>query len=248
MREPYGGRHDRPEGARPGDRGRPRVAVGADPGRRHGSAARGATGRARADAPPLPPVVPVLDFGRMDRHPRRRPLRDALHPHRRPRRVGAGADAGRRVGVAPAAGVRRRRLARPDADRLRGDARGDHRSVGPGPPAPGPPRVDAGAVRFAARRGGCGPGVVAVRAVSDELPPDRRPRGRDDGRRRRLARPARARIRVGRSRRRAVDDDGARVLRGSRRDLGATRAARIARPSAAGARRSCALLTCAMCS
>ena len=67
--------------------------------------------------------------------------------------------------------------------------------------------------------------LVAVRPVPDELPADRPARGRDDRRRRRLARAARARLRVGRARRRAVDDAGARVLRRSRRDLGAARSA-----------------------
>ena len=52
-----------------------------------------------------------------------------LHAHRRPRRVGARADPGGRLGVATAAGLRRRRLARPDAARIRGHARGDHRGV-----------------------------------------------------------------------------------------------------------------------
>ena len=48
-------------------------------------------------------------------------------------------------------GLGRRRLARPDADRLGGDARGHHRGVGPGPPAPGPSRLGAGAVRASSR-------------------------------------------------------------------------------------------------
>ncbi len=87
---------------------------------------------ARAHAAPLPPVLPVLDAGRLDRHARRRPLRDALHAHRRPRRVRARDHPGRRVGVAATAGLRRRPVARPAADRLGGHARRDHRGVGPG--------------------------------------------------------------------------------------------------------------------
>ena len=55
-----------------------------------GPGARGPAPRARADAAPLPAVVRVLDPRRLDRDPRRRPLRDPLHAHRRPRRVGAG--------------------------------------------------------------------------------------------------------------------------------------------------------------
>ena len=42
----------------------------------------------------LSPVVRVLDARRLDRDPRRRPLRHALHPHRRPGRVGPGRDPG----------------------------------------------------------------------------------------------------------------------------------------------------------
>ena len=58
---------------------------------------------ARPHAAPLPAVLRVLHAGRLDRHPRRRPLRHAAHPHRRPRRVGPRHHAARRVGVAPAA-------------------------------------------------------------------------------------------------------------------------------------------------
>ena len=83
---------------------------------------------------PLPPVLPVLDPGRLDRHPRRRPLRHPLHAHRRPGRVGSRAHAGGDLGIAAAARIGRRGVARPDADRLRGNARRDHRGVGPDPP------------------------------------------------------------------------------------------------------------------
>ena len=64
------------------------------------------------------------------------------------------------VGVAPAAGIGRRRLARPDADRLRRHTRGDHRGVGQGAPAPDH--------RASAPSGSktSGPGAEAVRAFS----------------------------------------------------------------------------------
>ena len=73
--------------ARPRARGRPRLARGADPGRRDRARPRGPAARARPHAAPLPAVVPALDARRLDRHARRRSLRDALHAHRRPRRV-----------------------------------------------------------------------------------------------------------------------------------------------------------------
>ena len=67
-----------------------------------GPGARGPAARARADAAPLPAVVRVLDPRRLDRDPRGRPLRDPLHAHRRPGRVGAGGDAVRATGRAAA--------------------------------------------------------------------------------------------------------------------------------------------------
>ena len=97
----------------------------------------------------FPQSFRVLDARRLDRHPRRRPLRHPVHAHRRPRRVGASAHAGRILGVAARAGVGRRRLTRPDADRLGGNARADHRSLGPRPPAPD----------VAARRRRCGSAI-----------------------------------------------------------------------------------------
>ena len=118
---------------------------------------------------------------------------------------------------------------------------------------PRPTHRASAAVRFERVHGGRGggQGALAIRAVSRQLPPDRCPRGRGDRRRRRVARAARARVRVGRPRRRALDDDGAQCCG----DHGGTWERRApaagpasARPSAAGARRSCALPTCAMCS
>ena len=61
---------------------------------------------ARAHPAALPAVVRVLDAGRLDRHARGRPLRDALHAHRRPRGVGAHAHA--RAASRVAAPARRR--------------------------------------------------------------------------------------------------------------------------------------------
>ena len=75
----------------------------------HGPARwRSSCKRARADAAPLPAVVRVLDARRLDRHPRRRPLRHAPHAHRRLRRVGAGAHARAAPGRAGACRARAR--------------------------------------------------------------------------------------------------------------------------------------------
>jgi hypothetical protein len=59
-------------------------------------------------------------------------------------RVGSGADFRGPLGVPTAAGLGRRRVARPHADRLGGRARGDHRGLGKGAPAACPAGVGAG--------------------------------------------------------------------------------------------------------
>ena len=79
----------RPRPARPGARDRPHLARGAHPGRRARPRARGPAPPARPHAAALPAVVRVLDARRLDRDALRRPLRDALHAHRRLRRVAA---------------------------------------------------------------------------------------------------------------------------------------------------------------
>ena len=61
-----------------------------------------------------------------------------LDPHRRPGRVGARDHARRATGRAAGCRLRRRPEPRPDADRLRGHPRGDHRGLGPGPRAARP--------------------------------------------------------------------------------------------------------------
>ena len=120
---------------------------------RHRPAARGAAARARADAAPLPAVVRVLDPGRLDRDPGRRPLRHPLHPHRRPGRVGAGDHAARDLGEPAAAGLGGRALAGPGADRLRGDPRRDRRGLGAGAAAAAIQGLLRGRVRRLPRRG-----------------------------------------------------------------------------------------------
>ena len=82
-----------------------------------------------------------------------RPLRHRLDPHRRPGRVGARAHPDRRLGEPPAAGLGRRSEPRPDADRLRGHPRGDHRGLGARPRAPAAQALGRGRVRFVRDRG-----------------------------------------------------------------------------------------------
>ena len=136
--EPRGpGRFDgvvvaRPRRARPRARGRRRLARRADPGRaRRGPRLEEQLARARPDAALLPAVVRALDARRLDRHARRRALRDAARrtsttsssPCARSRRAATWES--RRL---PGSG------AGPSPDRMllgsRGDPRRHHRGVG----------------------------------------------------------------------------------------------------------------------
>ena len=99
-------------------------------GRGDRAAAGRAAARARPHPAPLPAVLRVRDPRRLDRDPGRRPLRDPGDPHRRPGRVGAGDHPARHLGEPAAAGIGRRPLPGPDADRLRGHPR--RRSPRPG--------------------------------------------------------------------------------------------------------------------
>ncbi len=190
------GRLARPAAAGPGAGGRRRVAGGADPGGRDRPGAGGAASRARADPAPLPPVLRVLDARRLDRDPGRRPLRDPLHPHRRPGRVGAGDHPARDLGEPAAAGLRRRALARPDADRLGGHPRRDRRGLGAGAAAARVQGLLRGRVRRLPRRRARRARDLPVGPVPLQLPPARRARGGDDRRRLRREEPAGAGLRV----------------------------------------------------
>ena len=91
------------------------VARRAHPGGRLRAATSRSSSRARPHAAPLPAELRALDPRRLDRDPRRRPLRDALHAHRRSRRVGAHGHAAR---GARERGDCRRRGAGPAPERL----------------------------------------------------------------------------------------------------------------------------------
>ena len=114
-----------------------RLAGRPDPGRRPRPGARGPAPPARLHAAPLPAVVRAVDARRLAGHPLRRPLRQRVHAHRRPRRVDARRHADRHQRVPPAARLRRRAVARPPVPRLGGQPRHHHRGVdaGAGPAA-----------------------------------------------------------------------------------------------------------------
>ena len=71
---------DRSHRARSGGRDRPHEPGGAHPGRRARSGARGPAPAPRLHPPPLPPVVRVLDPGRLAGHPLGGPLRRPCTP------------------------------------------------------------------------------------------------------------------------------------------------------------------------
>ena len=151
---------------------------------------------------------------------------------RRPRRGRARDHAERDLGLAPAAGLGRRTLARPDAARLGGDPRRHHRGVGARAAAPVAPGRAHGALRLASwpaprrcapsSRPACGPPTAGS---STRWRPQQT--GAGDGERAR----ARARLRVHRPRRRARARARARALPRARR-----RARRAARRGATARR------------
>ena len=163
---------------------------------------RGAAGRAFPDPAPLSPVVRVLHPRRLDRHARGRPFRDGVDAHRGLRGVRARDHARRRVGVATAAGIGRGREPRSDARGLGGNAGADHRGVGARAAAPLPPALGGGALSELPRRGRVRACDQPVGSEPRELPSARSRRGAHDDGRRRLARAARARLRVHRPSRR----------------------------------------------
>ena len=236
-----------PAAAGPGAGSRSDFAGGADSGRRDRPRPRGPAARARAHPAPLPPVLRVLDPRRLGRDPGRRPLRDAGDPHRRPGRVGAGDHPAGDLGEPAAAGLRRRPLAGPAADRLGGDPRRDRRGLGAGAAAARAQGVDRRRVRRLRRRRRRGPRHRPVRSASRQLPAARRQRGRADRCRRRQRQPADPRLRVRRPPGRPLDGPGAgdrpRPRRHPRRGPHLRRRRR--RGGAAGAGRSCWRRTCA---
>ncbi len=220
----------------------------ADPGRHARSRPRGRPAPARADAPPLSAVVRVLDARRLDRDAGRRPLRDPADAHRRPRALDSGADPDRGLGEPQAARVGSGTEPRPDAARLRGNPRRDHRSVGPGPPAAALQGVAPRPVRDVRGRGRGGAGHRPVGSQPVELPPARPAGGGDDGRRGRFQRGPhpglRIRLRSGRRLARGSPSTARRASAAGRRRSGARATPATRRPRRGGpsssTRRTCA--------
>ena len=161
--------------ARPRARGRSRLAGGADPGRRPrarrsrtsspSAGSRCATSRSRSSSRPSAagsPPAPAGHFATLYTH-----IDDLVESVRAI--TPAGAWESRRL-----PGLRRRAEPRPDADRLRGDPRGDHRGLGARAGAPASQALGRGRVRLLRRRGRGGPRAVAVRPQPVQLPAARR--------------------------------------------------------------------------
>ena len=220
--------------------------------------ARGPAPPARPHAAPLPAVLRVLDARRLDRDALGRSLRDALHPHRRLRRVAARGDADRRRRDAAPARLGRGARARPPLHRLRGHARRHHRGVDAAAGPAALPRVGVGALPGA---DGFARGAEAVRALAQSgLYPSncrlldaveaRTPAPGDDAVllvALRVRRPPARRVDGARARDRGRDDGGVRARR-RRDDADAAAKARARERPAPGATRSCARPTCATCS
>ena len=156
---------DRPRRARPRARGRPGLAGGPHPGRRARPGAGGPAPPARLHAAPLPAVVRALDARRLAGHPLRRPLRQRVHPHRRPRRVDARRHADRHQRVPPPARLRRRTVARPPVPRVGGQPRHHHRGLDAGPGPAAVAGVGRGRVRRATPTAWPRPGPIAQSAL-----------------------------------------------------------------------------------
>ena len=206
-------------------RDRPRLARRARAGRRARPGARGPAAAARAHPAPLPAVVRVQLAGRLDRHPQRRSLRDPLHARGRVRRGAARRDTHWCRRDAAPAGLGRRAVARPLLHRLGGHARRDHRGLdAPAGPAD-PARQRERALRQLRGRRARGARAVAVRARARELPAARSGRGGDLRGRLGEGGAARAGLRVGRPRPRAVDAPRRRAVPRPRRRAARRRAA-----------------------
>ncbi len=174
-----------------------RLAGCADSGRRVRPVAGEPAQSQRADAAPLSAIVRVFYPRRLDRDARWRPLRDALHSHRRFRREPARGHAGRDRAVLPPAGLRGRPQSRSHVHRLGGHARHHHRGVDEAAPAADLSRWHQRALQGFLPRCRGGPRHRPGAPVSGQLPVARCRRGAGQRRGRRHALRAGAQLRVG---------------------------------------------------
>jgi alkyldihydroxyacetonephosphate synthase len=147
-------------------RDRPRVARRASPSRRARAGPGRSTAAARPHLAPLSAVVRILVAGRVDRHALGRALRDAVHAHRRLRRVAARRHPARRYRVAPPARFGAGPEPRSDVHRLGGDPGRHHRSVDAPPGPSDAARLGVRGVRRLPRRGARGARPSRRRASS----------------------------------------------------------------------------------
>ena len=203
-----------------GRRGEPRRA---HPGRHLRTRDRGRAARHALHHAPLHAGLSLLDPGRLDRHALGRPLRHALHPHRRLRRKHPRGDAGRHAGDAPPAGLRRRAQPRPHVHRLRGHFGHHHRSLGAPAQEADVPRLGLRALQELLRRRRCGARDHPGRALSRQLPAAGSARGAAQHPVEQRGGRAGAGLRIRRPSARCLDEAGAGDLRRPRRRARARR-------------------------
>ena len=163
--------HGQGAGGRCGEPGR------AHPGRHLRARHRGRAARHAVHHAPLHAGLSLLDPGRLDRHALGRPLRHALHPHRRFRGEHAGRDAGRHAGDAPPARLRRRPQPRPHVHRLRGHSGHHHRGLGAAAQEADLPRLRQRALPDFYAGADAVRDITQAGPLSRQLPPARGARG-----------------------------------------------------------------------
>ena len=139
-----------------GEGGRQDLARRADRGRHLRPGARSAAASARAHAAPFSAELRIFDARRLDRDARRRPFRDALHPHRRSRGIAAHGDAERHDRKPPPARLRRGPEPGPHDDRLGRHSRHHHAGLDAAAGSPDVPRRRRGALQGLLHRGARG--------------------------------------------------------------------------------------------
>ena len=218
-RGPRPGGHDRHGPVRPGAGAGPHLAGRPRTGRRVRPAPGGPAPPARLHAAALPAELHRLHARRLDRHPRRRPLRDQPHAHRRLRGVRADAHPARLVRVPPPSRIRRGPGPEPAGHRLGGHPRRDHRGVAAHPGPAVVPRHGGNSLPHLGSRLRGHPGDRTGQAVAGQPAPARPRAGPHRRRHGRYAGAAHRRVRVvGGLTARPHGAGGGHRTRGRRRD------------------------------